>query len=467
MMMKIILWASIGWIPILICVMLINETKFKKNLVIGVTLPHEAREDAEVQTVLSRFKKQSILVCVLLMLSCLPCMFFNGEAVVLTIWLVWLDVAIVVPNIPYIFTNMKLHEIKKQRGWNEEAKPRTTAVNIDAVPASTWISPWVFLPSGLLCLVLIPFDQELTVLYVLYAGLCFSFWLGYRYLYRNKSEMVDDNTELTLALSRIRKYNWGKMWIVCSYSMTVYAFCMCFFGNAPVLSMIAIVGVTAALCVEAFRIEFKTRSLQEKLTKDSGQEWYTDEDDHWIWGLFYYNPDDSRLIINNRIGVNSTVNLARTGGKIFMALTVLLLALMPFTGVWVESIGSHPIEMTVDAENFTVKSGSTTYTIKNSDIKDVTLLEELPGHLSRKMGTGMEHYLEGSFSADEIGNVTVLLDPTVSPYILIETNGGRYYLFGSREETTARDAYAQLKKTACVITAAENSWIVPLSRAGA
>ncbi len=450
MMMKIVLWASIGWMPILICVMFINETKFKKNIVIGVTLPHEAREDQEVQEILKRFKKQSILAASVLMLACIPCMFISGESAVLTVWLIWLDAAIVIPVIPYIFTNMKLHEVKNKRGWKQVSQQRTAVVNMDAVQTNNWISPWVFLPSAGLCLVLILFDPSMAFMYVLFAVLCVSFWLGYRYLYRNKAEMVDENTELTVALSRIRKYNWGKMWIICSYSMTVYAACMCFFSKMPVISMILMVVVTAVLCFAAFKIEFRTRALQEKLTKDSGQEWYSDEDDHWIWGMFYYNPDDSRLIINNRIGVNSTVNIARTTGKILMIATGLLLALMPFTGVWVESIGSQPITMTETAETFTVKSGSTTYTIKNSEIKEATLLEELPSHLSRKMGTGMEHYLEGSFTADEIGNVTVLLDPTVSPYLLIQTEGGKYYLFGTRDEEMTKDAYTQLKAAACV-----------------
>jgi len=123
--------------------------------------------------------------------------------------------------------------------------------------------------------------------------------------------MVDEDTDLTIALSRIRKYNWGKMWIICSYAMTAYAVSMCFLQQMPVLSMALILIITVVLCFYAFKIEFKTRHLQEKLTKDSGHEWYADEDDHWIWGLFYYNKDDSRLIINNRIGVNSTINLAK------------------------------------------------------------------------------------------------------------------------------------------------------------
>ena len=69
----------------------------------------------------------------------------------------------------------------------------------------------------------------------------------------------------------------------------------------------------------AVALELRLRQLQEKLTAQSGRGWYPDDDDKWIWGLFYYNPSDSRLIVNARIGVNTTVNLAKRSGKLLMA----------------------------------------------------------------------------------------------------------------------------------------------------
>lgn len=54
--MGTVLWLSIVWIAPLICGLLANEAKFKKNIVVGVTLPFEAREDAAVKQTLNRFK---------------------------------------------------------------------------------------------------------------------------------------------------------------------------------------------------------------------------------------------------------------------------------------------------------------------------------------------------------------------------------------------------------------------------
>ena len=55
---NIILWPSIIWLAPLMCFVLGNEAKFKKNIAVGVTLPFEGRQDGEVQKRLSRCKKE-------------------------------------------------------------------------------------------------------------------------------------------------------------------------------------------------------------------------------------------------------------------------------------------------------------------------------------------------------------------------------------------------------------------------
>lgn len=76
----------------------------------------------------------------------------------------------------------------------------------------------------------------------------------------------------------------------------------------------------AVVVVATIGIEFRVRRAQERLTADSGKDFYVDEDDQWIWGMFYYNPNDKRLVVNNRTGINTTFNLARRGPRSLWAL---------------------------------------------------------------------------------------------------------------------------------------------------
>jgi hypothetical protein len=45
MLFNILFWSSIIWVAPLVYYMLANETKFKKNIAVGVTIPLEGRSD--------------------------------------------------------------------------------------------------------------------------------------------------------------------------------------------------------------------------------------------------------------------------------------------------------------------------------------------------------------------------------------------------------------------------------------
>ena len=164
-------------------------------------------------------------------------------------------------------------------------------------------------------------------MYITFAVCPLLFWLCYRYLYRNKSETVDENAELSRVLTQVRRYNWGKMWLVCAYSFSAIGIGTFFTRYYPLWTIILIIAFGFVISVAALRIEMNTRKVQEKLTVDSGKDWYVDDDDKWIGGIMYYNPNDSRLVINNRVGTNSSINVAKTSGKVIMGLLVLLIPL--------------------------------------------------------------------------------------------------------------------------------------------
>ena len=100
-----------------------------------------------------------------------------------------------------------------------ESRKWIVTVDMSAMPDSKWMSPWLFVPALVLCLIPMLFDMDFVFLYLMDAVMVVLCWLGYRYLYRNKAEMVDDNSTVTAALSRIRRIQWGKMWLLCAYAM--------------------------------------------------------------------------------------------------------------------------------------------------------------------------------------------------------------------------------------------------------
>jgi uncharacterized membrane protein len=443
MSFNILIWACIIWIVPLICYMLLNETKFKKNIVIGVTLPFEAREDDHVLAILKRYRKQQIGMCIFLLVIVIPCLFVKNIFITMTLWGIWIDLCIVLPNVIYVINNGKLKKLKSEKGW-KKAETGSVRVDLAAIPPDKWLSPWIFLPAVLLCLFPLIWDRDFWALYVLFAVCPVIFWLCHRYLYRNKSETIDGNTDLSRVLTQVRRHNWGKMWLASAYSFTAFSLVAFLTRHHPLWSIIMIIAVGFFISLAIIRVEMNTRKVQEKLTAQSGKDWYVDDDDKWIGGIIYCNPNDSRLIINNRIGTNSGINIAKPTGKILMGLVVLLIVAMPLAGALLGSIGEGEIVLELTETGIFSANGSTEYFVPYTDIAEIEHLEELPDNLVRTYGIGMDSLLRGNFSARGVGSIKVCLDPGDPPFILITTKGKKHYLFGTRDAGLTGQIYEDL-----------------------
>lgn len=433
------LWLSLIWLPILLYIMLRNETKFKKNIAVGVTLPFEGRKHPEVLKRLEQFKKEELLVCIGLMLLGLPGIFVNFS-LSFTLWFVWMTACIIVPYIPYVLCNRDLKRIKSEQGWRQPSAADTVTVDLGALPEENWLSPWVFAPALLLSLLPLVPDRDFAVLYLIDAALIVCFWLAYRYCYRNKAEIVDTNTQLTIALTRIRRCQWGKMWLLCVYAIAAMNWLAYLTMHSPTAMTIGIVAFMVVLLGASMYIEFRTRRLQETLTADSGKDFYVDDDDKWIGGLVYYNPNDSRTLINNRVGTNSSVNLAKPAGKLLYGLTALIIVTLPLWGLL---IGDGDIHTDIRADSVFIKGGMHEYTINTDDVTEVELLEELPV-ITRIGGTGLPEFLGGDFNSKEYGKLKVCLNPTAPPFVLVET-AERTYLLGTADPDQTNAIYEALK----------------------
>lgn len=441
---NLILWLLCIWIVPLMYVVLRNDTKFKKNLAVGVTIPYAGRSDPEVVRLLEQFKRRLNWICLALLLLGALLLLVKGSGLFLLLLLTWLDLVIVVPYIPYALCNKALKKLKEQRGWKVSGSQETVVNFAAAQSAPKWLSPvWFAIP---LILSLLPavWDRDFLLLYATDGISIFFCWLGYRYLYRNRAETVDENLKLTQALTRIRRYNWGKCWLLCSWVLVVMSLGIWLTMDYFWLSMALMVVVTAALVGLAIRVEFTVRRLQEQLTRDSGKDFYVDEDDKWIWGIFYYNPHDRNLLINDRVGLNTSFNLAKRSGRVIMALLILILAGMPFMGVWIMREEAAAVELILEDEELVGKHLYSHYEIPLEDIREAELLEELP-EISKVSGTSMDNVKKGNFKSRELGRMKVCLDPRESPYLLLTLEDGSLYLLGSssREETLRSYAAVQ------------------------
>lgn len=441
---NLMLWGCMLWMPWLMYVLLKNEAKPKKNIIVGTTLPYEAHGDPQVQEILATFRRELKGICWLCMLPAVPCVFIRSFGLSMTLWLTWVVVVCMVPMVPYVRCNRALRALKEARGWKRKDNARAVADLKAAAAEMKWLSPVLFLPPVLISLVPVFFERELWALWLVMALMVALFYICYRYLYRNRAEMVDDDTERTMALTRIRRYNWGKAWLVMAWATgilnpLIWLTLDHFWWNVVVFLVYMAVVMWAALS-----IEFRVRSLQEKLCEGSGRDYYVDEDDCWIWGMFYYNPNDKRLLVNARVGINSTINLARRSGQILAGATLLLLLACPLMGIWLMDMEKAPVELTVTETELVAEHYTSEYTVALEDIASIHRLEELPA-IRRVTGTGMPNVSTGIWTCDDWGRLTCCVDPRTGPWLLVETEDGKQYLFNSTDPEETRAVFEQIK----------------------
>ena len=427
---NLMLWACMIWLPWMIYAMLRNEARPKKNIVVGVTLPYEAQADPAVGELLTGYGRELKRITWLSTLVAVPCLFIPRFGVSMTLWLIWIAASCFVAFIPYVRCNRALARLKEERGWKRKESGRAVIDMQAAVEEIRWLSPLWFLPPFLSSLIPLFFARTLWWLWLLNGALALLFYVCYRFLYRNRSEMVDGDTERTLALTRIRRYNWGKAWLICAWATGAFSVGLWLTLDRTWLCMGVVLVYSLVISLALLGIEFRVRRLQEKLTANSGCGFYADEDEHWIWGMLYYNPNDSHLLVNARVGINTTVNLARRSGQIMVALALALLLACPLVGVWLMGMESAPVELTVTDTELVASHYGSRYAVPLEEIKSASRLDHLP-NMGRVAGTAMESAYTGNWKSDAWGRFTCCIDPRMGPWLLIRTEEGGSFLFGS------------------------------------
>ena len=444
MILRLILWLSVLWIAPLVVGVLVNDAKFKKNLAVGVTIPPEFQADADITAHLVRFRRQEWTLCVILAAAAIPCVFVQDFGRNMTLWSVWLLLVCVLPYVPYARCNLALKRLKAERGWRREAAPRAETVDLAAIPSYRWLSPWLFALPFVVSLLPLLWSAENWIVLLTDAGCVVLFWLCYRFCYRKKSERVDENAELAKVLSQVRLHRWGRLWLVSAWMMAVLNLVFSLAAPDSTFALCALGALMLLHIAYLLYTEFRLRALQAKLTAGDPTGTLVDEDDHWIFGQFYYNPDDRHLIVNARTGLNTTVNLARPAGRIFMGFAAICLLGMLAVGPWISSLDTRPVTLTATGTELVSTYGNKETRIPRAEITEVTLLEELPDGLSRTNGTSMEHLAYGRYFSREYGGIDLCLDPTEPPFLLVQTEE-RTYLLASRDPEQTWAAYHALQ----------------------
>ncbi len=415
-----------------------NNAVAKNNLVLSVTLPPQAHGDKEVMDYCQEYRRKLRRLFWILTAALLPWGFLPWISVVLTVSLVWMLAAMVLLFWFYGRAYKGLREVKRRRGWQTPAAGQTVVelkpMGLPKPLRTGWFVPPMLLSAlpALSC-VLDPWDPVWGLTLVITAVSCLLLTvmslLFYGLLFRQRADAVNADTDLTAALTRVRRYHWTKMWLFLSWMTGLYSMAVwCSLGSmAWYLVWTAL--YTVALLIACLTTEFAARRAQRRLTAGLTETPQVDEDDCWIWGQFYYNPNNNRLFVNERVGIGMSMNMARPAARILTGLCALLLLALPLFGAWCMAEEFSPIRLTLTQDTVTVRHALTEYQVPLDQVEDAAVLSKLPP-AGRVWGTAMNTLLKGSFSVNGYGMATLCLDPAAEEFLVLQTEETTYIFSG-------------------------------------
>lgn len=169
-----------------------------------------------------------------------------------------------------------------------------------------------------------------------------------------------------------------------------------------------------------------------------------DDDAHWIWGMFYYNPEDSRNLVEKRAGIGSTMNMARPAGKWMTVLVGLMMAVIfVFLGFCtVEE--TLPMRAEIQGDEIICRQLIVNERIRKSDVREAELLEQMPKSVQRTNGSATDTCLKGTFRVGQEKGCRLFIRRDARAILRIHTGQKTYYITGEDDQRT-EELYRQLK----------------------
>lgn len=436
------------------------EGKQKGNVLLGATLWPGAGQEEDVIKISRRYKKEMrwiLLISTLLFLcTCIP----KRGSIVLSTQMLWLIYILVIFFVPLARGNQRLKALKRERvGEQPEHKVYVDMKAAAAPKEKPFLKCSV---AGALC-GLFPVAGELflaaeafygwwteLLLAVMFLTGLTILWVQYRY-WHMRTDVISYRSEVNIQLARVNQYQWSRFWCAMIWGNTLCTLCLWYGMHHPDATFYVVMAVvmlyTGIAAVMIAVTQHNVRKAYSAFTEEAGLS--VEEDEHWIYGIFYYNKNDKRFLVNKRAGgIGTTVNLAKPSGKIFcIVILVGTLALLVWAGVLVLLEDFVPVSLKMADQAVISSQYHEEYRIPFEEIESVELVEELPS-MSKRVGTSMDTIKKGSFMTEGYVSCKVCVRIKEPPFVKITDEDGMIYYFNDEEPEVTLTVYRELLEAA-------------------
>lgn len=425
-------------------------------VIVENTFPADKIDDPKVLAFRKNYRKRQFQLAGLLTVLDLSLLIPMKDSIFMMLFFVLLYITIAAGYLLQIRYIRKGHQLIIENNWQltEQSIQVNTALVIEK--NRKLVSPWWFVVSfGLLLLLTFVLHNQgmesLTWILFITCGLTLAlFVVGWWAIGRLPVRALTDDQTINRQYNDLTKFYWSALMVATSFFVNLIVYLPLLTVNLSnrffEVLMISEFLLIFLFCGLTFWWLFRLRNKQDQLLTQTPSFRYTGDDYYWRYGI-YYNPDDRRLMIPDRIGLNITINLARVGGKIFIGLIpILLIAAMLIVVVPLYVLDYHPDPLTYEVKQESVLLDGPYYReqkISFQDIEKVSLIEQLPPTGMKVNGLATENYAIGSF---KVGgkSATLFIDHQSKPILKITTKKRDYY-YTNTDSAVTKQAYQSIQ----------------------
>ncbi len=255
---------------------------------------------------------------------------------------------------------------------------------------------------------------------------------------RQKVNVVSSDSNVNLNYARAKKNLWKNLWLCMAWVNTAFTVAMVLFFVAERSTVVWFLGgsiLYTLACLGGLIFVWK-KSMNLDAQYEARRDIDSVEDDGaWIWGMFYYNKNDSHTMVNKRVGIGTTTNMATPAGKLCVVTGAVCVVFVVAVCVWMILEEFTPTKLAVLGDTLVAEHLRVEYEIPLDDIEEITLQGETPTW-SKVSGTAADNLCKGTFHIRNVGDCEVFLNPQNDLFIQIEAEGGTYYMSADDDEKT-------------------------------
>lgn len=455
-----IFFVSICILPLMVIFYFVLKMAGRKKgrLLLGVTLWEGAEEDQQVKDIQKQYNKYLMYVNLFILAITIICCIPDRESIVMAAMMILILVTIVVYFLPIVVCNKKLKTLKMEHCSELNMNQEITMVDMKAASEKKEVhflkSTLVPVITGVIIFAVELFFgkgemKEVKLIIIGTMNLVGLIMLAMLFVMRGlRVEVVSLKSQINILYSRARSYQWSKIIMITTWLTTVYIIYL--YLRMDSLSTtdveILVVSMVYSFCIIGVVISIE-RNLREIRNKyDKFLDGVEDDDKHWLYGIIYNNKNDKRFMVPQRVGMGTTINMAKPSAKIFMGITIIgTILIIIGSSIFILLQDFTPVRLNVQDGMVVSSQIGEKYSIDIDDIELVEIISELP-RLNKKAGTGMETLYKGSFRDRETGDsCSVCVRRTNEAYIKIVTSQMTYYLNDDTVEKTM-EVYNELTK---------------------